>query len=140
MKQRSGQIYFNELKIDSENIFKKHRISYLPQNPNLFDENIIFNIFLNDLRGPNDLKIAITLLNNFNFKDISNTKKLLDSIKNFSGGEKQRIGFIRSIINNPRVLLLDEPTSALDKMNETLVLDYLRKIKKDMIICQKKIN
>lgn len=134
LEQKSGQIYFNESKIVSENIFKKYRISYLPQNPNLFDENIIFNIFLNDLRGPDDLKTARMLLNNFNFKDTSNTKKLFDSIKNFSGGEKQRIAFIRSIINNPSILLLDEPTSALDKTNESLVFDYLKKVKKNMII------
>ena len=134
LRQDTGKIYFNNIKIHSENIFEKYSISYLPQNPNLFDENFIFNIFLNNSTNLNDLKKARSLLKNFNFKNILNSEKFLNSIKNFSGGEKQRVGFIRSVIANPKVLLLDEPTSALDKINEKLIFDYLKMIKKDMII------
>jgi ABC-type multidrug transport system ATPase subunit len=134
LRQNNGKIYFNNIKIDSENIFKKYSISYLPQNPTLFDENFIFNIFLNNSTNLNDLKKARSLLKNFNFKNILDSEKFLNSIKNFSGGEKQRVGFIRSVITNPKVLLLDEPTSALDRINEKLIFDYLKMIKKDMII------
>ena len=51
-----------------------------------------------------------------------------------SGGEKQRIGFIRTIMNDPDLILLDEPTSSLDKQNEKKVLEYLKSIKKNKII------
>jgi ATP-binding cassette subfamily C protein len=134
LKRNYGQIFFNDKKIESEDILRKYRIGYLPQNPNLFDENLIFNIFLNNLVSLKYLKKSKLLLKNFNLKNIINSEKFLDSVKNFSGGEKQRIGFIRSIINNPQVLLLDEPTSALDRENENLIFDYLKIIKKDMII------
>ncbi|MCC2678747.1 MAG: ABC-type thiamine transport protein ATP-binding protein [Pseudobdellovibrio sp.] len=39
-----------------------------------------------------------------------NTKAAL-----LSGGEKQRIAFLRAVVSNPRLLLLDEPFSALDE-------------------------
>lgn len=42
-----------------------------------------------------------------------------------SGGEKQRVGFIRAIITAPRLLLADEPTASLDRENGRLVMEYL---------------
>ena len=54
--------------------------------------------------------------------------------KKYVGGEKQRIGFIRSILRDPDLILLDEPTSSLDNKNEKKIFEYLLKIKNDKII------
>ena len=42
-----------------------------------------------------------------------------------SGGEKQRVGIARVILNNPAILVLDEATSALDSATEQAVQDAL---------------
>lgn len=43
----------------------------------------------------------------------------------FSGGEKQRIALARTILRDPRVLVLDEATSSLDTQTERAVQDAL---------------
>ena len=45
-----------------------------------------------------------------------------------SGGEKQRIGILRAIIANPKILLMDEPFSALDPISKTQLQDLIKKI------------
>ena len=47
---------------------------------------------------------------------------------NLSAGQKQLIAFARSIIRNPRVLVLDEATASLDVGTEALVQDALDRL------------
>ena len=49
-------------------------------------------------------------------------------IHQLSGGEKQKIAIIRSIINKPRLIIADEPTGSLDNTNSKIAFDLLNEL------------
>lgn len=55
-----------------------------------------------------------------------------------SGGEKQRVGFIRAILTKPRLLLADEPTASLDVANGNIIMNCLLTYQQEsgcMLLC-----
>lgn len=60
-------------------------------------------------------------------RDLGLEEALLDRpIALLSTGERQRLGLVRALLDEPRVVLLDEPTSALDASSAALVEELLR--------------
>lgn len=46
-----------------------------------------------------------------------------------SGGEQQRVGIARALVNSPSLLLADEPTGSLDRENANGVMEMLRDLR-----------
>ena len=138
IKPQEGKIYYNnQLQIHNK-ISTKYNISFLSQNPTILDENIIINSTLRFSNTIEDINKIKFYLYKFNLRRFLKYKFIGDSsiqsVKNMSGGEKQRISFIRSITNNPDLLILDEPVSSLDSKNAQKIFNFLRNYKKDRII------
>jgi len=99
----------------------KMRVGYLPGELHL-DENMtarqVFRYF-NRLRGNRS---------NWDFiQELSDRLKLdLNTpIKNFSHGNKQKVGVVQALMHRPELVLLDEPTGGLDPLMQQEVLRML---------------
>ena len=51
--------------------------------------------------------------------------RLGQRVRELSGGERQRGALVRSLMNDPEILLCDEPTGALDESNREKIFDLL---------------
>ena len=103
------------------------RVSFFSQKFELEESYSIENELLNILDIEEDsFKIDIFCNNlQLNKKDI---------IKNLSGGQKRRVGLIKSLINESDILLLDEPTNHLDLECIIWLENYLKTFKGSKIL------
>ncbi len=130
-KPDSGEILFDgtditKLNSDKLAVFRRKECGFVFQQ-----------IYLIDKMSLMDNVITAGVLTNKNREDIRENAKKLFSLVNIpeltwkknssqvSGGEAQRAGIVRAVINHPNVLFADEPTGALNSANSAAVLDVL---------------
>lgn len=119
-------------KIIYENSKNFHeQIGMVFQNFNLFQNlNVLKNITLAPIKTK---KLSANVANQKAMellKMINLESKKDDYPENLSGGEKQRVAIVRSLIMNPDIILFDEPTSALDPEMISEVLNLMKSLSK----------
>lgn len=111
----------------------REKISYVPQEPYLYEVSIAENIALGKVgAGREEIIAAAKAANAHEF--IERLPEGYDTVpgergNTLSGGERQRIAIARAILRDTPVIILDEATSALDNESETLVQDAIKALK-----------
>jgi len=131
LNYQKGNIYYKNKNKNNIDIKKwRENIVYINQFPSFFEtKNINQNIYYNyqDKLKINDLLIELDIKKKFNYLLKNNIES-----HQLSGGEKQIICFIRSIINNKKeIYLIDEPTASLDENMKKTIYNIINKLKKN---------
>lgn len=126
----AGKIFFDgKDMLEYDPVELRKRIAYCRQTPVLFGESVEDNLAFPysirnlkvDMKRISELFCEFNLMPEFRHKDV----------KNLSGGEKQRIALIRTLLFKPEILLLDEVTSALDADNSAVVEGVIDNLNKE---------
>lgn len=108
-----------ELRKEIQYLFQDQKLAL---NPYKRVENLIFDVYGNFDLKKNKEKIT------FLFKEFELKEQILNQKPyNLSGGEAARIGLIRTLILEPKLLILDELTSSLDSFNAFKIMNFLKK-------------
>jgi ABC-2 type transport system ATP-binding protein len=132
IKADRGEILSNQLPVDKTEIWKDYTISFLDESFLIdFLTPIEFFYFIGETYGLKKTEVDLKLKY---FEKLFNGE-ILDQknkyIRDFSKGNKQKIGIVSALITSPEVLVLDEPFNGLDPSSQILLKKILTDINKN---------
>lgn len=133
---KEGQVYIKNRKIGSYKTKELSKIlSYVPQNTIIDYDFSVYEIVLmgrypykNRFEKENEedhriVKESMELTNTYYLKD--------RSIRDISGGERQRVLIAKAIAQKTDIILLDEPTSQLDINHEIEIFKLIKRLNEE---------
>ena len=125
LETETGKITLDDKPIDYT---VTDKIGFLTEDRSLFtkmfvDEQIEYYGRLKGMNKKDIEKKRDYWLKRLNMEEFKHKK-----IKELSKGNQQKLQFITSVINNPKLLILDEPFTSLDPFNVSLLVEVLREM------------
>jgi len=128
LKPDEGNVFLNGIDVWQEPLKAKQKISYVPDNPEIYDrlKGIEYLNFIADMYGINKderkekIQYYSTLFN------IENA--LSDIISSYSHGMKQKLVLTSALVNTPDLFILDEPMVGLDPKSSFNLKEIMRKM------------
>ena len=128
-KVDSGKIFLNQKDITSLPIHERAKlgIGYLSQYRSVFSmstyDNLLAVVQLTIKKPEKQRSMVEQLLTEFNLQHLR-----IINANSLSGGEVRRLQIARTLVNNPKVILLDEPMAALDPIVVQDIQKYILKL------------
>lgn len=114
-------------KEEEQQTFRRKHIGFIYQDYRLFDQ---FTVLTNTMLPlvPYEAKDVLKEWATALLKQVGLGDRMHHVPSQLSGGEKQRAGIARALINQPAYLLCDEPTGNLDEKNRDRVIELLKEL------------
>lgn len=132
---QTGQVFLDDNEITLTPMHKRSEkgISYLPQNNSIFRklsvrDNLTSIMEISQIPQKERKALLLSLMNKFQISHIADTMGAA-----LSGGERRRVEIARSLIINPRFLLLDEPFAGVDPLTVQEIQVLITRLKEDGI-------
>jgi ATP-binding cassette, subfamily C, bacteriocin exporter len=124
-----GDMFWNETPVLQTDISTyRQKFGLVTQNVKIFNMSLRDNIFLG--RKPGNYKWLNDIHRDFNWFfqkfDAGLLTILGEGHQKISGGEKQIVGLIRAVLEEPHVLILDECFNSLDMMTRNWILLWIK--------------
>lgn len=130
LKPTAGEAFISNVSVQQSPTEALSDLGFLTGDMDLYRRlrpEELLNFFGELYQTPKDeLKARISyLMKAFDINDFADRH-----CEKLSTGQKQRVGIARTLVHDPKVVVLDEPTTGLDIMASEFVLQFIQKVAK----------